>query len=89
MKYFKVTNYIKVGADGLNYTPYYFKEVKKKDGSTDWEWSSSNKYFPTMDSCIKYLIHKILVDGEVEYFVEYLSEYKKVLEDIKDTFGEV
>lgn len=81
-----LTNYLEVRADAHNYMPYKFKKVKPKDKESYYDWVSMDKYFNSLSSCVDWLIHNELKEGEVRLFTNYLSDYKNLLSQMESKF---
>ena len=77
-----LTNTIEIEVDSHNYAPREYREVKSRNGTSQYKWVSMEKYFPTLVSCIDWLIHNKLKEGEVRFFVDYLNDYKKLYEQM-------
>lgn len=81
--------------DGVQYTPEYWKEgyVTTKGNKVEADWVNTKKYFPSISSCLRYIIEQdVLAKGDMslsEFLVEYKASADELSELVKKAIGGV
>ncbi len=81
--------------DGVQYTPEYWRDayVTDKGKTIEAGWVNTKKYFPSVSSCLRYMIEQdVLAKGDMsldEFLVEYKASADELSELVKKATGGV
>jgi hypothetical protein len=81
--------------DGVQYTPEYWRDtyVTDKGKTIEAGWINAKKYFPTISTCLRYIIEQdVLAKGNMsldEFLVEYKASADELSELVKKAIGGV
>lgn len=76
--------HIRIDTHG-NHIPYQYKEKMAKvdnnkwEGTGDYDWSCSNKYFPNVPQAMRWIFEQGLTDMTLLEYVERIEEVEKRL----------